>query len=261
MPIHFTKYHGTGNDFVIIDDRNEMFDIHNTELIHSMCSRRFGIGADGLILLRNKSGYDFEMVYFNSDGRQSSMCGNGGRCIVHFAYELGVFDQKCAFLAIDGPHEAIVLENEDVKLKMTEVKAIKRDADAYVMDTGSPHYVKEVDHVQDIDVKIEGALIRYSEAYKKTGINVNFLERKGNGIEVATYERGVEDETFSCGTGVTAAALSAHEMDGDTFQSPVLISTKGGQLKVYFKRNGNGSYSEVWLEGPAVSTFQGTFEP
>lgn len=258
MSIHFTKYHGTGNDFIIIDDRNDLFDIADVELINEMCIRRFGIGADGLILLRNAEGFDFQMIYFNSDGNQSSMCGNGGRCIVHFAHRLGLFKERCSFLAIDGPHEAVVLVDGKIKLKMSDVDGISQDGKALIMNTGSPHYVIKVDNVEVVNVKKEGALVRYSEQYSADGINVNFLECKANSIRVATYERGVEDETFSCGTGVTASAIAAHYLDSLHFTSPATIQTKGGELKVYFSKVGE-KYSDIWLEGPAVVTFEGVW--
>jgi diaminopimelate epimerase len=259
MHTHFSKYHGTGNDFILIDDRSESFDISNTHLIEKMCSRRFGIGADGLILLREKDDFDFEMVYFNSDGNQSSMCGNGGRCIVHFAHSLGLFDSECTFLAIDGAHNAKVIDKDIVKLKMGNVDNIERDGEAYVLNTGSPHFVKKVNDVNQIDIRKEGALIRYSEAYAKDGINVNFLECIEGGINVATYERGVEDETYSCGTGVTAGALAIHEMYADTYPSPVQIHTKGGELLVFFTKIGDNKYSDIWLQGPAKKTFKGVW--
>ncbi|MEM9549333.1 MAG: diaminopimelate epimerase, partial [Bacteroidota bacterium] len=259
MRIPFTKYHGTGNDFVIIDDREENFDVHNVELIHSMCDRRFGIGADGLILLRNIEKYDFQMVYFNSDGNQSSMCGNGGRCIVQFAHSLGLFEKDCSFLAIDGEHEALVLESKHIRLKMGDVNTISSDGNALVLNTGSPHYVIQVENVADVNVKTKGALIRYSEQYAEEGINVNFLECRPNGIVVATYERGVEDETFSCGTGVTASALAIHKLRAKEYQSPISIATKGGNLKVYFKKLDEQNYSDIWLEGPATKTFEGVY--
>ena len=256
MSIHFTKYHGTGNDFVIIDDREESFDGGNIHLINQMCSRRFGIGADGLILLRNVPGYDFQMVYFNSDGNQSTMCGNGGRCIVHFAHSLGIIEDITSFLAIDGSHVAFVLEDNKIKLKMSDVDQLSNDGKALVLDTGSPHYVLKVDNVDAVNVKEEGGAIRYSDKYIKEGINVNFLECRDNGILVATYERGVEDETYSCGTGVTAAALSINKMKPSQYTSPIPIQTKGGKLKVYFTSEEDG-YSDIWLEGSAVVTFYG----
>ncbi|MFT4534418.1 MAG: diaminopimelate epimerase [Saprospiraceae bacterium] len=254
MIISFTKYQGTGNDFIMIDDRSESFDETNVALIEGMCSRRFGIGADGLILLRNEKGYDFKMVYFNSDGRQSSMCGNGGRCLVHFAHDLEVFQKKCKFLAIDGGHLGEVLDDGTIKLKMGSVEGISRDGDDFVLDTGSPHYVQSVENAFDIGVKEDGAAIRYSDKYKSNGINVNFINMSNDILNVTTYERGVENETYSCGTGVTASALVANKAFGS--ESPVSINTKGGSLKVHFQKSDRG-YSDIWLEGPAVKTFDG----
>ena len=256
MNIQFTKYHGTGNDFIMIDDRSESFDEANVKLIEAMCRRRFGIGADGLILLRNEEGYDFKMVYFNSDGRQSSMCGNGGRCLIHFAHSLNVFSRKCKFLAIDGNHLGEVFDDGNVKLKMGAVDNVSRDGDDFVLDTGSPHYVQCVNDAFDKDIKLDGATIRYSDHYKSNGINVNFINVIDDILNVATYERGVEDETYSCGTGVTASALVAHKVFG--CESPVSINTKGGSLKVHFQKTDSG-YSEIWLEGPAVKIFDGVW--
>jgi len=240
----------------MIDDRSASFDIDNVQLIAAMCSRRFGIGADGFILLRNHSDYDFEMVYFNSDGRQSSMCGNGGRCLVHFAHSLEVFSDKCRFIAIDGEHLAEMTTDGDVKLGMNSVDEIKKFGTDFILDTGSPHYVQCVANITGKDIKTDGAQIRYSDSFKENGINVNFIKQDDDHLIVATYERGVEDETFSCGTGVTASAIVAHQV----FQmnSPVMINTKGGELKVYFK-NQSGNYTDIWLEGPAVSVFDGVW--
>lgn len=254
MNINFTKYHGTGNDFIMIDDRSESFDESDVELIEAMCSRRFGVGADGLILLRSEVDYDFKMVYFNSDGRQSSMCGNGGRCLVQFAHSLSVFDGKCKFLAIDGDHLGEVMVDGTIKLKMGDVDEVSRDREDFVLDTGSPHYVQSVDEVREKDIKRAGAAIRYSDKYKAEGINVNFIELKGGILHVATYERGVEDETYSCGTGVTASAIVAHELG--ICKSPVSIYTKGGLLKVHFQKSDVG-FNNIWLEGPAVKVFDG----
>jgi len=255
--IAFYKYHGTGNDFILIDDRDEVFDSNDHDLIEKMCSRRFGIGADGLILLRNKEGYDFEMIYFNSDGHQSSMCGNGGRCIVKFAYDLEIIDSACKFLAIDGAHDAVVNENHEVKLKMNDVRDVLKMHDDHVLDTGSPHYVKILPSVEMVDVKAEGSKIRYSDPFHKEGINVNFVQHNSNSIEVATYERGVEDETYSCGTGVTASALISHLVDAK-YSSPIQVGTKGGKLSVHFKHE-DGIFTNVWLQGPAKYVFKGSY--
>lgn len=257
--IPFFKYEGTGNDFVMIDQRQEQFlSRQDTTDIERICNRRFGIGADGLILLQNVEGYDFEMVYFNSDGRESSMCGNGGRCIAAFANFLGAASEHCHFIAIDGPHEANV-SKDWVELKMSDVPSVETSDGSFVLNTGSPHYVVFVEDLSDINIVESGQVIRYSDRFRKDGINVNFVERRPNGIEVATYERGVEDETLSCGTGVTAAALSFSLANPDLGTNEVSIATKGGDLKVRFQRNENGGFEDIWLCGPAKMVFSGEF--
>ncbi len=256
MQIEFYKYQGTGNDFVIIDNREEKLNRSHTAIIKQLCDRRFGIGADGLILLQNVEGYDFEMVYFNSDGNESTMCGNGGRCIVAFAKFLGVIDTITSFLAIDGGHEGIVRKDGWVDLKMGDVKSVEQgEKGNYVLNTGSPHYIEFVSNVNSVDVYNRGKAIRYSPSYKKEGININFVEERQNGISVATYERGVEGETLSCGTGVTAAAIAHYCKNEKATKIP--IQTKGGNLEVRFSPNGKG-FKNVWLCGPATQVFQGS---
>ncbi len=258
--IPFFKYQGTGNDFILIDNRSTTFlTRQDTAQIERMCDRKFGIGADGLILLQEAPGFDFEMVYFNSDGRESTMCGNGGRCIVAFARHLGVIGEQCNFLAIDGPHEALVRENGWVELKMSDVKQTEQGDGYFVLNTGSPHYVVFVEDISDLNVVESGQAIRYGERFRKEGINVNFVERRADGIEVATYERGVEDETLSCGTGVTAAALTWALSNSKKDKGELSVTTKGGDLKVRFQPEANGSFSEVWLCGPTVRVFEGNY--
>ena len=258
MTIPFFKYQGTGNDFIMIDNRAQHWlSRADTELIRQLCDRRFGIGADGLILLQEKEGYDFEMVYFNADGRESSMCGNGGRCIVAFAQRLGQIEDKAHFLAIDGPHEASIDAAGWVSLKMSDVERVKVQQDYYELDTGSPHYITFVEDVDDIRVVENGQAIRYSETYREEGINVNFVEKQAGGISVLTYERGVEDETLSCGTGVTAAAIAYYLDQPNENRLQVPITTKGGQLEVRFDANADGSFQDIWLCGPAQFVFQG----
>ncbi len=252
MDLKFYKYQGTGNDFIMIDNRSGVFDVSNTSLVEQLCHRRFGIGADGFILLENEKGYDFKMVYFNSDGKQSSMCGNGGRCIVQFAHDLGVIGDRTNFLAVDGPHDAYI-EKGLVHLKMIDVNQIENNGDHFYMNTGSPHYVKAVEGIKDFPVFEEGRKIRNNERFKEKGTNVNFIEKKDELLHVRTYERGVEDETYSCGTGVTAAAIAA-SYSGMT--SPVRIQTLGGELSISFKRNETG-FGEVYLIGPAKQVFEG----
>lgn len=251
----FYKYQGTGNDFVMIDNRNLSFPKHDTELVKTMCDRRFGIGGDGLILLENHPELDFQMVYYNADGNESTMCGNGGRCIVAFAHFLGIFEEKCNFNAIDGLHQAEI-KNNIVKLKMIDVKDIKKINDDYELNTGSPHFVKFVDDVENLDVYQKGYEIRNSETYHSEGINVNFVSKlNDNQMFVRTYERGVEDETYSCGTGVTASCLTVMQ---NTNLDEVAVKTLGGNLKVYAEKAENG-FKNIWLEGPAKQVFEGEF--
>ncbi len=257
--IPFFKYQGTGNDFVMIDQREKKYiRKKDTALINKICDRRFGIGADGLILLENCKGYDFRMIYFNADGRESSMCGNGGRCIAAFANHLGVVKSKCHFLAIDGPHEAMIKKDDWVELKMSDVKDIEIGEDYFLMDTGSPHYVVFVEDIDDINVVENGQTIRYSKRFKKKGVNVNFVERTKDNIIVATYERGVEDETLSCGTGVTAAAIAnfLRKSNRKKKQNTPIVA-KGGDLAVRFEPKGKNAANNIWLCGKAERVFNG----
>ncbi len=258
MRIPFFKYQGTGNDFVIIDQRvNQYIKAADQALIEQMCDRRFGIGGDGLMLIERSDQTDFEMVYFNADGRTSSMCGNGGRCIVSLAARLDVFTDRCTFDAIDGIHEARVEKDGSVALKMNDVSKINMDQQAYVLDTGSPHYVRFEKRVAALDMVLEGRAIRFSETYKKEGINVNLVEWQDDVLHVRTYERGVEDETFSCGTGVVASALSLAQQV-KSVDNHVDILTKGGKLRVSFEKI-DGAYQNIWLIGPATYVYEGVF--
>lgn len=224
--------------------------------INRLCDRRFGIGADGLILLEEHFDYDFEMIYFNADGLPGSMCGNGGRCAVAFAHFLGMIGSTTRFLAVDGPHEARLTGQDWVELKMGEVRSVESGGDYYFMDTGSPHYVVFVDDLEGMDVVGHGRAIRYSERFREKGTNVNFVQITDEGISVATYERGVEDETLSCGTGVTAAAMAYHLQAPENERRTVDIRAKGGELQVRFQPKGDG-FTDVWLCGPAVRVFEG----
>ena len=256
MIIEFYKYQGTGNDFIIIDDRKQFFNIKDQSLIAALCERKMGIGADGLILLQNHDEYDFKMVYFNSNGEQSSMCGNGGRCIVAFANMLEIISDETTFLAVDGIHQAKITQ-DDVLLKMNDVKKIESMHDGFYLDTGSPHFIKIVDNLEGINVVQEGRVIRNSELFKKNGVNVNFVSFNSD-LEVRTYERGVEDETLSCGTGVVAVAIAMHYADL-TIENTIEVKTRGGILIVgfeYFK----GVYRNVWLSGNASMVYGGDFE-
>ena len=251
----FYKYQGTGNDFILFDNRALTFPANNVDLIHHLCDRRMGIGADGLMLLQNKEGYDFEMVYYNSDGNKSSMCGNGGRCITAFARDLGIVSETANFIAIDGPHNALINKNE-ISLQMIDVEKIECNSDHYFLDTGSPHYVAFKDNVNTIDLIKDAQGIRYNERFKAEGTNVNFAHVLDNELVVRTYERGVEDETLSCGTGVTAVAIAALNHGIETPNNKYAMSVKGGTLNVKFDHDGS-KYTNVWLIGPATYVFKG----
>jgi len=257
MQLEFYKYQGTGNDFVMIDNRANTFPKENTALIAHLCDRRFGIGADGLILLENDAETDFRMVYYNSDGNQSSMCGNGGRCLVAFAKKLNVIQNNTVFIATDGLHNATIDENGLVSLQMIDVSNIKITPDYVFMNTGSPHHVQMVDDLEHYDVKENGAKIRYGDLYGKAGSNVNFVKQvDATTFSLRTYERGVEDETLACGTGATAVAIAMNVL-GKTDTKTINLNVEGGKLVVSFERNGD-QFTNVFLKGPAEFVFKGT---
>ncbi len=259
MKIDFFKYQGTGNDFVILDNSTNQYDNLSSTQIEKICNRRFGIGADGLMMLNQKPGFDFEMIYFNADGKPGSMCGNGGRCLVKFAYDKGIRKFSYRFIASDGPHEAEIDSRGNIRLKMQDVENVEEHLDYAVLNTGSPHYVKYSNDVAEIDVNHEGKSIRNSNPFKEEGINVNFVESTGeDSIYVRTYERGVEEETFSCGTGVTAASLmSAHNERGF---NRVEVKTLGGNLSVEFNKISKDSFQDIWLCGPATFVYKGEID-
>jgi diaminopimelate epimerase len=254
QPMKFSKYHGTGNDFILIDNRSGQYTLTQPQ-VAALCHRRFGIGADGLMLLELADGYDFKMVYYNSDGNQSTMCGNGGRCIVAFAQKLGIITAKANFLAIDGTHAAEILPNGIISLHMQDVKEMLIQEGHTVLNTGSPHYVTWVKDVQATDVFHEGRAIRNRNEYSPNGINVNFVAFGHDKLIVRTYERGVEDETMSCGTGVTAAAIAASCSSLGPFNTT--IETPGGELKVSFTKDTPTSAKDIFLIGPATFVFEG----
>ncbi len=259
MKLKFYKYQGTGNDFILIDNRLDVFPKNNIKLIENLCDRRFGIGADGLILLENDLEFDFKMVYFNSDGNESSMCGNGGRCLVAFANKLNIITKKTTFNATDGLHSATILENKNVSLQMKDVDDVKIESDYVFLNTGSPHHVTLIEDIENYDVKTNGAKIRNSDLYGKPGSNVNFVKQLSeNHFALRTYERGVEDETLSCGTGATATAIAMHATS-NTNLNEINIDVQGGKLKVSFKKTENG-YENVFLEGKATFVFEGSIE-
>lgn len=260
MKVPFYKYQGAGNDFILIDNRELAIDHHQPAMIAGLCDRRFGIGADGIMFLQNKEGYDFEMVYYNADGQPSSMCGNGGRCIVAFAKFLKVIATETEFLAVDGPHHAKVSASGDwVSLHMIDVDTITRDGDAYVLNTGSPHYVQQASGLATKDVYHDGCAIRYNDTYKAKGININFVEPTADGYFVRTYERGVEAETYACGTGATAVALAMAKHSNQTGSIATPVKVLGGGLNIRFDYDG-ARFTNIYLEGPAVQVFAGEVE-
>lgn len=256
MKLEFYKYQGTGNDFIFIDNRDLKFRKNDTNMIARMCDRKFGIGGDGLILLEDHPELDFKMVYFNADGNESTMCGNGGRCIVHFAGYLGIISSEAVFEAIDGVHKASI-KREEVALQMGDVLLVDVAENFVFLNTGSPHHVTLVDDLMTYDVYSEGKKIR-REIYGSEGANVNFVAQTGtDNFSVRTYERGVEDETLSCGTGVTAVAVAMHAL-GKTTSEEVKLKTPGGDLKVTFRHTEKG-YEDVYLIGPATAVFKGVW--
>lgn len=257
MNLSFYKYQGTGNDFIIIDNRSNVFPKDNVTLINKLCNRYFGIGADGFILLENDDKSDFKMIYFNADGNESTMCGNGGRCIVAFAHFLGLFKNETTFNAIDGLHYASINNNE-VSLQMIDVNSVDIKNDYVFTNTGSPHHVQLVDNLDNFNVFTEGKKIR-NEVYGLEGSNVNFVEQiNENTFKVRTYERGVENETLACGTGVTAVAIAMYATNKTT-NNVITLPVKGGTLEVSFEEK-NNNYTNVFLKGPATFVFKGEIE-
>jgi len=261
MQITFSKYEGTGNDFIIIDNRSQIWIPAEQQIAH-LCDRHFGIGADGMMLLSRQEGFDFAMSYFNSDGKESSMCGNGGRCITAFANHLGLIQNKARFQAIDGEHVAEILKHTGeefrIRLKMKDTFIYADSEDGIFMNTGSPHYVKFVENLETMNVVAQGRAIRYDDAFSPDGTNVDFVEVGPDGLFIRSYERGVENETLSCGTGVTASALAAAYISGDN-PGKYTVRTLGGELMVTFRQDGM-LFSEIWLEGAAKFVFSGSIE-
>jgi diaminopimelate epimerase len=258
MNIPFYKYQGTGNDFIIIDNSQTVYSLTQAQVQH-LCNRRFGIGGDGLILFSPHEGYDFKMTYYNADGAPSTMCGNGGRCLVQFAYHAGMHKNSFHFLAADGPHDAEISSNGTVRLKMQDVTNIETYHGDAILNTGSPHYVQQVPDVMAMNVYNEGQHIRYHHHFAKEGINVNFVQQKNNDeIIVRTYERGVEDETYSCGTGVVAAAIVCYH--NEMGFNEVKVNTKGGKLLVEYDKESSDIFKNIWLCGPAQKVFAGTID-
>ncbi|MGE0079193.1 MAG: diaminopimelate epimerase [Bacteroidales bacterium] len=259
MKIPFSKYQGAGNDFVIVDDRNQNFPVSNN-LIKKLCDRHFGIGADGLMLLSNSTKYDFLMRYFNSDGNESTMCGNGGRCITHFANKIGLIETSTVFEGIDGAHHASIVKKNYIRLKMKDIDSIEMMDDNYFIDSGSPHYINFVRDVDSVDVNREGKLIRQSVNINNGGTNVNFIQVISNDIlKIRTFERGVEAETLACGTGAVASSI-AYSLYFETESKSIKLIAPGGELFVSFKKENSSSFKDVWLEGPAHHVYNGEID-
>ncbi len=255
--IPFVKYHGAGNDFILIDQRETKYiTTEETEKVRQLCDRHLGIGADGLMLIQYCDDFDFEMIYFNPDGSLGMFCGNGARCIVAFAKALGVIRNKARFKAADGSHFAFILEDNWVELKMGDVTDIETVENDFFLNTGTDHYVTFVEDAYQIDVNTEGKKIRNNERFKTAGVNVNFVSESENGFRIATFERGVEAETLACGTGITAAAICFAIKKEQKVRFPIKIQAKGGNLEVRFEKK-EDTYSELWLCGPTKKVYDG----
>jgi len=255
MQKEFNKYQGAGNDFIIFNNIDSGFPADNHKLISNLCDRHFGIGADGLILLNHSRDYDFEMQYFNSDGKPGSMCGNGGRCITSFALDQGLANGRITFMASDGLHSAEMAENKLISLSMKDVPGPVMISGNHFLNTGSPHYIIPVPGVDKIDVAERGRAIRWAKQFAPEGTNVNFVETLEDRIRIRTYERGVEDETLSCGTGVTASAISSR-WGKSRGENRIFVETRGGNLEVCFHLNDKKA-ENVYLKGPAQKVFSG----
>lgn len=256
--VNFSKFHGAGNDFIMINAiKNKI--VLSEELIFKMCDRRTGIGADGLIILMHSDNHDFRMRYYNCDGKESTFCGNGGRCIAAFAHQQGIIKNEATYEAVDGIHKAKVAETSPneyiVELTMRDILSYKLDDNSLLIDTGSPHYVKKVMNLDSMDVNAEGAKIRYDKDISTDGVNVDFLLNDNGNIRIRTYERGVENETLACGTGVTASAMAASLWYGG---DDIDIYTQIAKLNVRFDKDGN-TFKNVVLTGPAAHVFDGMF--
>jgi diaminopimelate epimerase len=260
MALLFSKYHGTGNDFILIDNRRGDVFLKENEIAF-LCDRHFGIGADGLILLNQKEGFHFSMTYYNSDGLESTMCGNGARCITKFAHHLGIIAEKASFSAIDGEHLSEIIFSEKgmlIRVRMSDTRIISDSDEGIYLNTGSPHFVSFVEHLAGMDVVSRGRKIRFDESFGPEGTNVDFVQVTPKGLSVRTYERGVENETLSCGTGVTASVIALAYVSGDT-RGNTRVRTPGGELTVSYRQDGP-LYRDIWLEGPAVFVYSGEIE-
>lgn len=261
MIVQFAKYQGTGNDFIMVDGRSQETIMFERSAIRHLCHRRFGIGADGLILLEDSASLDFRMRYYNADGREGTMCGNGGRCITAYARELGLIRLEASFEGMDGAHTASILPNGEIRLALKDVEGITWLEDGYLVDTGSPHLVQFVSGLKEMNVEEKGWVLRNQERFGRNGVNVNFVEEVAETgmISMRTYERGVEAETLSCGTGAAAAAICAYyhyKTDNLTYH----VTTPGGKLVVSFRPQHHNEFTNVYLTGPVEKVFSGSVE-
>ena len=250
----FFKYQGTGNDFTVVDNRQSIFDPTNTDLITRLCDRKFGVGSDGLILLETHPEYDFEMIYFNADATRST-CGNGARCVVHFAHHLGVITHETRFV-MEGDEYRAFVEDNLIRIRMVDVSEVQVFPEGYLLNTGTRHFVRIIENLAEFDVVEEGRKLRYDTRFQPVGANVNFVEVTPDGVHMRIYEKGVENETLSSGTGVTAVALTLAYVED--IPSPVTVHTRGGTLTISFERSGPVSFGQVYMAGPAKMVFQGT---
>ncbi|MEQ9064449.1 MAG: diaminopimelate epimerase [Vicingaceae bacterium] len=253
MLVDFHKYHGNGNDFILIDNRSLGLKLSSIE-IKEICHRHFGIGSDGIILIENDQETDFNMVFYNPDGSQS-FCGNGSRCSLHFAFNEGIIEGHAIFRAIDGIHRGEV-KDFHTRIQISDIEEVKRFEDCFFVNTGSPHAIVFVENVDLIEIATEASRIRHDSRFAPDGTNVNFVEFTDNGIRSRVFERGVENETLSSGSGTTAQAICSHALKG--LDSPISVSTRGGNLKVEFSFDGNGHYNNIWLVGEVNPVFKGT---
>ena len=258
MIIPFNKYEGTGNDFIIVENSTRLLDHNDNNIFKKLCDSRFGIGADGLILIEESPGYDFRMLYYNADGSPGEMCGNGGRCAAHFVMKHFTGSRDLSFLAGDGPHTARVAGDDFIEISVRDVTEARKTPDGILVNTGVPHLVIFADDTELADFVTFARGLRYSPRYAPEGVNVNLATVTDNGLTIRTYERGVEDETLSCGTGATASVIAA-ALTGKIVTGDARVSVRGGELQIRYVNDGEGA-SEIFLAGPATFVFSGEIE-
>ena len=258
MKISFSKYNGAGNDFIVIDNRYNKLSLTKSQ-IFKLCNRNVGIGADGIISIENSDKTDFEILHYTSDGTLGSLCGNGSRCAVSFAYRNKIINKETRFEAFDGSHKAEIINDELIIMQMKLNSKIIENEYGVWLDTGSPHLIVEANNTDIIDVKNAGQSIRYNDFYKEEGVNVNFVEKVSDDVfKIRTYERGVEDETKACGTGSTASAICMNYL-GRTKSNEIKMKCQGGDLNIKFI-NTDDEFSNISITGPAKFVFEGVIE-